>query len=100
MRTRRHTARYFVERFDLSVESVTVCYVGAEDRLFQPGPRQAGEFRALFVGKLIPLHGLDTILAAAALCPEIEFDVVGSGQLDDLDVQPPRECPLGTMGRI
>ena len=38
----------------------------------------------LFVGKLIPLHGLETILAAAALCPEIEFDVVGSGQLDDV----------------
>lgn len=77
-------ARYFVERFDLSTESVAVCYVGAEDRLFQPGPREAREFSALFVGKLIPLHGLETILSAAALCPEIEFHVVGSGQLDDL----------------
>ena len=77
-------ARYFVEQFDLPTERVTVCYVGAEDRLFRPGPREAREFRALFVGKLIPLHGLETILAAAALCPEIEFHVVGSGQLDDL----------------
>jgi glycosyltransferase involved in cell wall biosynthesis len=38
----------------------------------------------LFVGKLIPLHGLETILAAAALVPEIPFRVVGDGQLADL----------------
>ena len=77
-------ARYFVERFQLSAEGVAVCYVGAEDRLFQPGRREAPDFNALFVGKLIPLHGVETILRAAALCPEIQFHVVGSGQLDDL----------------
>jgi len=77
-------AHYFVERFHLSAERVAVCYVGAEDRLFQPGRREAPDFHALFVGKLIPLHGVETILRAAALCPEIEFHVVGSGQLDDL----------------
>ena len=41
-------------------------------------------FHALFVGKLIPLHGLETILAAAALVPEIPFRVVGDGQLAPL----------------
>ena len=47
-------------------------------------------FHALFVGKLIPLHGLETILAAARLAPEIPFRVVGSGQLDALlDERPP-----------
>ena len=76
--------RYFVERFDLPVERVAVCFVGAEDRLFRPGKRGEAEFHALFVGKLIPLHGVETILAAAALCPGIEFRIVGSGQLDDL----------------
>jgi glycosyltransferase involved in cell wall biosynthesis len=77
-------AQYFVERFALPIDRVAVCYVGAEDRLFGPGPRPANTFHVLFVGKLIPLHGLETILATAALCPEIEFRVVGSGQLDDL----------------
>ena len=77
-------ARYFMERFELPSERVAVCLVGAEDRLFQPGPARSGKFEVLFVGKLIPLHGLETILAAAALCPEIEFHVVGSGQLDDV----------------
>ena len=38
----------------------------------------------LFVGKLIPLHGLDTILAAARIAPEVPFRVVGSGQLEPL----------------
>lgn len=77
-------ARYFVERFGLPVDRVAVCFVGAEDRLFRPGPRETSAFHALFVGKLIPLHGLETILGAAALCPEIEFRIVGGGQLDDL----------------
>jgi glycosyltransferase involved in cell wall biosynthesis len=77
-------ARYFLERFGLRDDRIAVCFVGAEDRLFRPGPRGTSAFHALFVGKLIPLHGLETILGAAALCPEIEFRIVGSGQLDDL----------------
>jgi glycosyltransferase involved in cell wall biosynthesis len=36
------------------------------------------------VGKLIPLQGVETILAAARLAPEIRFRVVGSGQLSQL----------------
>ena len=35
------------------------------------------------LGKLIPLHGLETILAAARLCPDIAFRIAGSGQLDE-----------------
>jgi len=77
-------AHYFVERFGLSTDRIAVSYVGAEDRLFRPGPREKHGFHVLFVGKLIPLHGLETILAAAALHPEIEFRIVGSGQLADV----------------
>ncbi|HZR91049.1 MAG TPA: glycosyltransferase [Gaiellaceae bacterium] len=63
---------------------VEVCFVGAEERLFRPGWTPARPFTCLFVGKLIPLHGLDTILAAARLAPELRFRVVGSGQLERL----------------
>ncbi len=77
-------ARYFVDRFRLPEDRLGVCFVGAEDRLFGPGPRNRGTFDVLFVGKLIPLHGVETILAAAALCPDIQFRFVGSGQLDGL----------------
>src|SRR5262249_34004665 len=44
----------------------------------------------LFVGKRIPLHGLETILEAARLAPELRFRVVGSGQLQKLvETRPP-----------
>lgn len=68
----------------LGARRVAVCFVGAEDRLFQPGWSPTAEYTALFVGKLIPLHGLETILAAARLTPDVRFRVVGSGQLDRL----------------
>ena len=77
-------ARFFREEFGLTDDRVEVCFVGAEDRLFRPGWQPEAPFHALFVGKLIPLHGLETILAAAALAPEIPFRVVGSGQLEPL----------------
>ena len=76
-------ARFFAETFGIPPERLAVCLVGAEDRLFTPGRHPpAGGFHALFVGKLIPLHGLETILEAARLAPEIPFRVIGSGQLD------------------
>jgi glycosyltransferase involved in cell wall biosynthesis len=76
--------RYLVEHFDLPADRVDVCFVGAEDDLFTPGARPDLPFEVLFVGKFIPLHGVDVILEAARLCPEVAFRIVGSGQLDDL----------------
>jgi glycosyltransferase involved in cell wall biosynthesis len=90
-------ARFFRERFGLSPTGVEVCLVGAEDRLFRPRASETREqpFYALFVGKLIPLHGLETILAAAALTPEIPFRIVGSGQLEPLlGGRPPNVSPV------
>ena len=82
-------ARHLAELGGLPRERLAVCLVGAEERLFRPGRRPAETFQALFVGKLIPLHGLETILSAARLAPEIPFRVVGSGQLDALLREPP-----------
>jgi glycosyltransferase involved in cell wall biosynthesis len=73
------------DRFrELGGRRVDVCFVGAEERVFTQGWSQPASFTCLFVGKLIPLHGLDTILAAARIAPEIPFHVVGSGQLEPL----------------
>jgi glycosyltransferase involved in cell wall biosynthesis len=77
-------AAFFREEFGLRPERLEVCFVGAEDRLFRPGWQPERPFHVLFVGKLIPLHGLETILAAAALLPEVPFRVIGSGQLEPL----------------
>lgn len=74
----------------LGARRVDVCFVGAEERVFTPGWRRPEEFVALFVGKLIPLHGVETILEAARRAPELRFRIVGSGQLDSLlDARPP-----------
>jgi glycosyltransferase involved in cell wall biosynthesis len=78
--TEQH-ARFFAELADL--ERIEVCFVGAEERVFRPGSSEAFT-HALFVGKLIPLHGLETILEAARLAPDLPFRVVGTGQLDGL----------------
>jgi glycosyltransferase involved in cell wall biosynthesis len=75
-------ADFLAELGEIPRSRVRVCLVGAEDRLFHPGWRPDEPFRFLFVGKLIPLHGLETILEAARLAPELEVRMIGSGQLD------------------
>jgi glycosyltransferase involved in cell wall biosynthesis len=82
-------ADFFARHAGIPRARVEVCLVGADERVFQPGWRPPTRFTALFVGKLIPLHGIETILAAARLAPEIPFRIVGSGQLDaSLDDRP------------
>jgi glycosyltransferase involved in cell wall biosynthesis len=72
----------------LGARRVEVCFVGAEERVFGPGWR--GGDRFVFVGKLIPLHGLETILEAARLTPHTRVYVVGSGQQERLLADRPR----------
>jgi glycosyltransferase involved in cell wall biosynthesis len=67
----------------LGARRVEVCLVGAEERVFTPG-WHGGDGRLAFVGKLIPLHGLRTILDAARLAPDLRIHVVGSGQDEPL----------------
>jgi glycosyltransferase involved in cell wall biosynthesis len=69
---------------------VAVCFVGAEERVFRPGWGRHEPFVALFIGKLIPLHGLQTVLETARIAPEVRFRVVGSGQQESaLAARPP-----------
>src|SRR5919198_2418025 len=65
-------------------DRVEVAFVGAEERVFGPGWAPLEPFTVLFVGKLIPLHGVETVLAAAGTAPELRFRLVGSGQLEHL----------------
>lgn len=80
----RANARFLAELGSIRREKIEVCFVGAEERVFRPGWSPGPEAPVLFVGKLIPLHGLETVLAAARAAPEIAFRVVGSGQLEPL----------------
>ena len=79
---------FFADLAGLPRNRFEVCLVGAEERIFHPGWYSGNSF--VFVGKLIPLHGLETILAAAALVPDLRITVVGGGQLTSvLDARPP-----------
>jgi glycosyltransferase involved in cell wall biosynthesis len=80
----RANAEHLASIAGLPASHVEVCLVGAEDRLFRPGWSPHEPFTFLFVGKLIPLHGLETILAAARIAPELRIKLVGSGQLEPL----------------
>jgi glycosyltransferase involved in cell wall biosynthesis len=82
-------ADFLAELAEIPRDRVATALVGAEERVFRPAWRQPERFEALFVGKLIPLHGLETILAAAELVPDLPVRVVGSGQLDALLEQRP-----------
>ncbi len=83
-------ADFLAELGELPRERVQVCLVGAEDRLFHAGWLPDEPFRVLFVGKLIPLHGVATILEAARLAPELEVRMIGSGQLNGaMEDRPP-----------
>lgn len=83
-------ASFLAELAGIARSRVQVCFVGAEERLFAPGWSPEAPFEALFVGKLIPLHGLATVVEAARLAPEVRFRIVGSGQLQsELGTLPP-----------
>ena len=77
-------ADFLAELSGLPPRRFAVCFVGAEERIFSPGSAPPAEFTCLFVGKLIPLQGVEIVLEAARLAPELSFRVVGSGQLERL----------------
>jgi glycosyltransferase involved in cell wall biosynthesis len=77
-------ASYLAALAGLPPNRVQVAFVGAEERIFSPAWTVTEPFTALFVGKLIPLHGVETILAAARAAPELRIRLIGSGQLDSL----------------
>lgn len=85
MDTRAH-AEYVRRLYGLEPDKVGSVWVGVESEAFPPpvaAPRAtASRVTVLFYGQLIPLHGIGTIVEAAALLRDepIRFVVIGSGQ--------------------
>ena len=77
-------ADFFAKLAGIPRNRIVVCFLGAEEPPLAPGWKPIEVFGCLFYGKMIPLHGLDTILAAARLAPEIPFRIAGAGQLEAL----------------
>lgn len=87
-------ARYMKVLFRLKQEP-SVVHIGANSKEFYPMNRESkiprDKFCVLFYGNLSPMHGVETIVSAAALLTgetEIEFLIIGEGQssksVDDL----------------
>ena len=82
-------ARWFQSEFKLRDGRTDAVFVGAEPDAFAPLPdaghtKAGGPIRILFYGQFIPLHGIETIVAAAArTSPELySWTIIGTGQED------------------
>lgn len=85
MDTRSHAAR-LEHLFNLPEDSCGAIWVGVESRHFPialaPSRPREGPMRVLFYGQFIPLHGIETIVAAAKLLRQhaIHWQLIGHGQ--------------------
>jgi glycosyltransferase involved in cell wall biosynthesis len=80
--TRAH-ALYFHRFYRTPLSRVAVVPVGFDDSVFRPlPPPPVAPFRVAFFGSYLPLHGVETIVAAARRLggTGIRFLLVGSGQ--------------------
>jgi glycosyltransferase involved in cell wall biosynthesis len=76
-------ARFFAGPLGAAPARIHVVPVGAEEELFLPQPPHppATPIEVLFYGSFIPLQGVETIVAAARLAPEIRWTLLGKGPL-------------------
>ena len=81
-------ARWFQSEFKLQLGRTDAVFVGAEPDAFAPlpnaGAETGGPIRVLIYGQFIPLHGIETIVAAAArTAPDrYSWTIIGTGQED------------------
>lgn len=80
----------YVAEFGLDPERVRSLPLAIDEEVFLSSRRaqrkESGEVTVLFVGTMIPLHGIDTILDAIQRLhdlPDVRFRLVGDGQLSD-----------------
>lgn len=82
--TRCH-ADFFVRQLGVRPEKTAVLPVGAEEELFYPGdwPEDQESIDILFYGSFLRLHGIETIIRAAALCRDLpaRWTILGDGDL-------------------
>jgi glycosyltransferase involved in cell wall biosynthesis len=93
---------YYCRQYGVKPGKVEILPLGYDDELFKPGniaggvfglsakhsrtvaETGAGDFRLLFFGSFLPLHGVDVIIAAANIVADrdsgVRFQLIGSGQ--------------------
>jgi len=77
-------AGYYSSEFSIRAGKIKVLPVGFDEELFTPSPPppEGGSCNILFYGTYLPLHGIDTIVEAAAILRDapVSFTLVGEGQ--------------------
>ena len=78
-------AAFLRQSFGLSPEKVAAVPLSTNEIDYSPSDYcpHAGPTRILFIGTFVPLHGVQTIIEAAARLrdrPDIEFRIIGDGQ--------------------
>ncbi len=84
-------AEYLTGTFNLSRNRISVLHVGADEAVFRDVYRVRSDratIDVLFYGKMVPLHGIETILTAiqqlhASAPQRFRFEIIGSGQHTD-----------------
>jgi len=93
---------YYCQKYGVKPEKIEVVPLGYDDELFRPSgfrrdvqsfssvdlrpaaPGPAAEFKVVFYGSFVPLHGADVIIEAARILADedssIRFLMIGSGQ--------------------
>lgn len=77
---------YYRQKYNLPPKRFRRVPLGVDDRIYNPRPDlqpPVNCFRVIYYGTFIPLHGIETVIRAAALlrdCPHIQFDLYGDGQ--------------------
>jgi len=96
-------ARRIESLYGLSARHCAAVWVGAEIEHFRlsesaapAGQAPGGPLKVLFYGQFIPLHGIDTIVAAARLMndDDVEWTLIGRGQESDSIRRMLQETPL------
>jgi glycosyltransferase involved in cell wall biosynthesis len=88
----RQNAEYIAEMFGVRHSRIHALHVGADEEVFRHRTFDAGRqngLNVLFYGKMIPLHGIETILEAAKILhdsgnPDVQFEIIGTGQQEHL----------------
>jgi len=77
-------AGHYASEFSIRTGKIKVLPVGFDEDLFTPSPLPSGGevCNVLFYGTYLPLHGIDTIVEAAAILRDapVSFTLVGEGQ--------------------
>jgi len=77
---------YYSEKYDIPLDRFRRVPLGVDDRIYYPRPDTQpvkDELRVIYYGTFIPLHGIETMIEAAALLrdrPHIQFHFYGDGQ--------------------